>query len=51
MTRPVAETSPRQRLPRIPQVRLPHPSWRLSGARQGTEIPLSADDFWKRLGV
>ena len=39
-------------LPRIPAPgRLPHPSWRLAGAAGDADTPLSADDFWKRLGL
>ena len=41
----------RQHLPRIPQPRLPHPSWRLSGEAPQPKSALSADDFWKRLGI
>ncbi|MEO0032828.1 MAG: hypothetical protein RIS94_2586 [Pseudomonadota bacterium] len=40
-----------QQLPRIPQPRLPHPSWRLGGEPPAQKEALSANDFWKRLGI
>ena len=51
MTSPIARKAPEKPVVHRPQMRLPHPSWRLSGARHGNESPVSADDFWKRLGL
>lgn len=55
----MSKTAPRRSaqssvlLPRIPAAsRLPHPSWRLAGVGAGeTAAPLTADDFWQRLGL
>ena len=37
--------------PTAAQVRLPHPSWRLSGEADAAGHALSADDFWQKLGL
>lgn len=34
-----------------PLPRLPHPSWRWATAGRGAETPLTADDFWSKLGI
>ncbi|MCW1382669.1 hypothetical protein OLX02_07515 [Novosphingobium sp. KCTC 2891] len=39
------------RAPRAPLVRIPHPSWRLSRPAPDEVAPLSADEFWQRLGL
>jgi len=31
--------------------RLPHPSWRLSGEAPAQSGSLTAEDFWKKLGL
>ncbi|WP_156424971.1 hypothetical protein [Novosphingobium fuchskuhlense] len=32
-------------------LRLPHPSWRLSGEAEAAGATLSAEDFWQKLGL
>ena len=36
--------------PAAANIRLPHPSWRLSG-ETGPADKLSAEDFWQKLGL
>jgi hypothetical protein len=32
-------------------IRLPHPSWRLSGDSELTRRSITAEDFWQKLGL
>lgn len=32
-------------------IRLPHPSWRLSGDAEAKGRSISAEDFWQKLGL
>lgn len=34
-----------------PLPRLPHPSWRWSSTATDQQAPLSAEDFWSKLGI
>jgi hypothetical protein len=50
LSRPARRSRNTAQRPAAAHIRLPHPSWRLSG-EAGPADTLSAEDFWQKLGL
>ncbi len=50
LPRPARKPAARSLTGSAANARLPHPSWRVFGETLPSQQPLSAEDFWQKLG-